>query len=147
MKPLVPLFAILALLIFSSCNLAPYSFPDNGVRPNFQAIDSTRITVKKEFRYLPTLTSYVLPTGDYVPIRSDAGGTYYGSPRGVLVLPATGSFVVEGGIYRRSNPKANYPFAIYIKMPGLGWTLVDLHSMWGLNLNEKIECVPAYEFK
>jgi hypothetical protein len=63
------------------------------------------------------------------------------------VLPATGSFVVEGGIYRRTNPNANYPFAIYIKMPVMGWTFVDLHSMWGLNLNEKIKCIPAYEFK
>lgn len=146
MKTIAPLFTVLALLSLSACNIAPYSFPDNGVRANYQAIDATRITVKNEFRYLPTLTSYVLPAGEYVPIQSDAGGTYYGSPRGILVLAATGGFVVEGGIYRRADPKANYPFAIYIKMPVMGWTFVDLHSMWGLNLNEKIECIPTYVF-
>lgn len=147
MSPRVLLLAISSLLIFSGCNIAPYHFPDDGVKASFQAIDSTRITVKQEFRYSPTLTSYVVPAGECVPIRSDAEGTYYGSPRGILILVATGGFVVEGGIYRRADPKANYPFALFLKMPGGEWSFVDLHSMWGLNLNEKIECVPAHVFK
>jgi hypothetical protein len=146
MKILVPFLALLTTLI-SGCNIAPYRWTDNGKRVAIQAIDSTRITVKEEFRYSPTLTSYVLPAGEYLPVRSDADGTYYESARGILVLATTGGFVVRGGIYRRSDPNANYPFAVYVNMPVLGWTLVDLHSLWGLNLNEKIVCNPPHVFK
>jgi len=147
MKPSTLVYTILAVLLVSGCSIAPYYFPDNGVRADLHAINATHITVKKEFRYSPTLTSYVLPAGEYVPIRSDANGTYYGSPRGILVLPVVGSYVVDGGIYRRSDAKATYQFAIYVNMPIMGWMFWDLHSMWGLNINEKIECLPAYEFK
>jgi hypothetical protein len=146
LKTLISTSAICAFLVCLGCSVAPYTFPDKGVRTDLQAIDLTRITVKAEFRYSPTLTSYVLPAGNYVPIRSDADGTYYESPRGVLVLPVAGSYVVEGGIYRRNNAKANYPFSVYVNMPGMGWTFLELHSMWGLDLNEKIECVPPYAF-
>jgi len=138
---------VLVIALVSGCNVAPYNWPDNGKRMSATAIDATRITVKEEFRYSPTLTSYVLPTGEYLPIRSDAGGTYYASPRGILVLATTGGFVVEGGIYRRSDSRANYQFAVYLKKPALGWTFVDLHSLWGLNLNEKIDCIPPGSFK
>jgi len=144
-KPLSLLVLVVALV--SGCNVAPYNWPDNGQRVAAVAINDTRITVKEEFRYSPTLTSYVLPAGEYLPIRSDAGGTYYSSPRGILVLAATGGFVVEGGIYRRSDPRANYEFAVCVKTPALGWTFVDLHSLWGLNLNEKINCIPPASFK
>ncbi len=146
MKALI-LSLVLLTAITSACNVAPYNWPDNGKRVEVQPIDLTRITVKEEFRYSPTFTSYVLPTGDYLPARSDAGGTYYESPRGILVLPTTGGFVVNGGIYRRNDPNANYPFAIYVNMPATGWSLVDLHSLWGLDLNQKIVCTPPASFK
>jgi len=146
MKKSVSFFALVIAFV-SGCNVAPYSWPDDGKRVEATAIDETRITIKEEFRYSPTLTSYVLPAGEYLPIRSDAGGTYYSSPRGILVLATTGGFVVNGGIYRRSDSKANYQFAVYVNMPALGWAFVDLHSLWGLNLNEKIISSPPYVFK
>ncbi len=146
MKPLIPVLTVFAAIV-SGCNVAPYNWPENGKRVEVHAINSTRIAVKEEFRYSPTLTSYVLPAGEYLPSRSDVGGTYYESARGILVLATTGGFVVNGGIYRRTDPKANYPFAVYVNMPVAGWTLVDLHSLWGLNLNEKVVCDPPYVFK
>ena len=149
MRTIKAIIAVAVVLNFCGCgSVAPYHFPDTGAPADLHAVNATRVTVKKEFRYSPTLTSYVLPEGDYVPVRLAAGGTYYESPRGILVLPAAGSsFLVRGGIYRRNETKTSYPFCVYLYMPVGGLTFVDLHSLWGLNLNEKIECEPVYVFK
>lgn len=132
-----------AAALLSSCSVAPYKYPDTPPRQDLAALDSTRIVVKQEFRYSPTLTSIVFPAGEYVPVKRDAGGIYYESPRGLLILPVAGQgSLVRGGIYRRQDPAAHYQFAVYG-----GITTEPLHSMWGLNLNEKIECMPACQFK
>src|SRR6266566_5572168 len=107
LKAIIP---VLVVLYLCGCgSVAPYHFPDTGAPADLHAVNATRVTVKKEFRYSPTLTSYVLPAGDYVPVGLNAGGTYYESPRGILVLPAAGSsFLVRGGIYRRNKTKTSY---------------------------------------
>jgi len=94
---------ILGILGLFGCNIAPYTFPESGPQKKLQAIDATRIRVKAEFRYLPTFTSYVFPAGEYIPVRADGMGTFYESPRGILVQATTGSFLVRGGIYRASD--------------------------------------------
>jgi hypothetical protein len=127
--------------------VAPYTFPENGPREYLPAINTTRITVKEQFRYLPSFTSYVFPVGEYVPVRKNANGTFYESPKGILVQATTGSFLVRGGIYRANNETQSYPFSFYVYMPMLGLTQFPLHNMWGLNLNEKIVCTPSHEFK
>jgi len=147
MKRLRAATTILGALALFGCNVAPYTFPENGPREDLHAINATRVDVKTEFRYLPSFTSYVFPVGEYVPIRSDTRGTYYESPRGILVQATTGPFLVRGGIYRANNEAQSYPFSLYVFMPGMGLTQLPLHNMWGLNLNEKIECVPPYVFK
>jgi hypothetical protein len=132
-----------AAALLSGCSVAPYKYPDTPPRQDLVPVDSTRIVVKEEFRYSPTLTSIVLPAGEYVPVKKDAGGTYYESPRGLLILPVAGQgSLVRGGIYRRQDPAANYQFNVYG-----GMVTEPLHSMWGLNLNEKVECTPACQFK
>ena len=135
--------AIAGTLCLIGCSVAPYKFPDTPARQDLVAIDSTRVVVKQEFRYTPTLTGVVLPAGEYLPVKRDAVGTYYESPRGLLILPAAGQgFLVRGGIFRRQNTTANYQFDVY------GGTVREpLHNMWGLNLTEKIECTPACQFK
>ena len=98
--------------------------------------------MKKEFRYLPSLTALVLPAGEYLPVRADAGGTFYESPRGILILPVTGTgYVVRGGIYRGNDTTANYQFSVYGS-----FVTQPLHSMWGLDLNEMIACTPKCAF-
>ncbi len=135
--------AIAGTVCVTGCSVAPYKYPDTPARQDLVALDSTRILVKQEFRYTPTLTSVVLPAGEYVPVKRDAVGTYYESPRGLLILPAAGKgLLVRGGIFRRRDTTANYQFDVYG-----GMVREPLHSMWGLNLTEKIECTPACEFK
>src|SRR5579863_8702811 len=95
--------------LLSGCSVAPYKYPDTPPRQDLVPLDSTRIVVKEEFRYSPTLTSIVLPAGEYVPVKKDAAGTYYESPRGLLILPVAGQgSLVRGGIYRRQDPAVNY---------------------------------------
>jgi hypothetical protein len=122
--------------------VAASKFPDTPPRQDLVALDSTRIVVKEEFKYLPTLTAVILPAGEYVPVKRDAEGTYYESRRGVLIQPVAGSgSVVPGGIYRRQNASGDYQFDVYG-----GVIRESLHNMWGLNLNEKVECTPACKF-
>jgi hypothetical protein len=132
-----------AILCLAACSVAPYRFPDTPPRQDLVPIDATRIVVKEEFRYSPTLTSIVLPAGEYAPVKADSAGTYYESPRGLLILPVVGQgIMVRGGIFRLRDATANYQFTVY------GWLDPEpLHNMWGLNLNEKIECTPACAFK
>ena len=132
-----------ALTLFAGCSVAPYKYPDVPPRQDLVALGNTRIFVKQEFRYVPTLTAIVLPAGEYLPVRTDADGTYYESPRGLLVLPAAGAgFLVRGGIYRRLDVSRGYEFSLF------GPPLAEpLHSMWGLSLKGKIECTPACVFK
>lgn len=135
---------ILLSLFMGACSVAPYRFPNDPPRQDLVPVDGTRITVKEEFRYSPTLTSIVLPVGEYLPVKTDAAGTYYESPRGLLILPVAGQgFLVRGGIYRlHTVPERGYEFSVY------GWLLMHpLHSMWGLNLKDKISCSPACSFK
>jgi hypothetical protein len=144
MRAIIGLLAVTAL---ASCSIAPYYFPKTRLRENVVAIDATRVTVKAQFRYSPSLTSYVLPAGEYLPVRRDSMGTYYESPYGVLVLPVVSPFIAPGGIYRRSDTNAHYQFAIYCYYAPESSPMVwDLHSMWGLNLNDKIECSPPFRF-
>jgi hypothetical protein len=132
----------LALLI-SACSALPAKFPESSPRTDLIAIDVTRIRVKDQFKYSPSLTALVLPEGEYIPVKSDRSGTYYQSPRGILVVPVAGApFLVAGGILRRGDPTVNYPFAVY------GGPMAEpLHNMLGLHLDDKIECMPACQFK
>ena len=129
--------------LLSACSVAPYRYPDTPLRQDLVPLDSTRIVVKEEFRYSPTMTSMVLPAGEYIPVKKDAAGTYYESPRGLLILPVAGQgTLVHGGIYRRRDPAVNYQFSVYG-----GMVTEPLHNLRGLNLNEKIACTPACQFK
>src|SRR5579883_2556425 len=144
MRYFVPVVAAIGVIGAAACSVAPYEFPDNPPRHDLVATDATRIVVKQEFRYSPTLTSIVFPTGEYLPVRADSGGTYYESPRGLLILPVAGQgFLVRGGIYRRSSvPERGYEFNAYGE-----FGTQPLHSMLGLNLNERINCTPSCSFR
>ena len=133
----------LAAAYVGGCSVAPYKFPESPPRRDLVALDKSRVTVTSEVRYSPTLTSVVFPAGDYLPVRKTHDGIYYESPRGLLVLPVAGTgFLVSGGIFRRTDSTAPYEFEVY------GVPLAQpLHSMWGLNLNEKISCDPRCQFR
>jgi hypothetical protein len=131
------------VLLISGCSALPAKFPESSPQADLVAINDTRVRVKDQFKYAPTLTTIVLPEGEYVPVKSDGSGTYYQSPRGVLVIPIAGAqFIVAGGIFRSVNPTLTYPFSVYGSL-----SVEPLHNMLGLNLNDKIECTPACQFK
>jgi hypothetical protein len=141
MNKFLALVAITGAVTLAGCSVAPYRFPDTPPR-ELVAIDSTHILVKEQFGYSGRLTSVVFPAGEYLPVRKDATGVYYESPRDVLILPVGGQrSLVRGGIYRRTD-SARHEFAFY------GGPIVKeaLHNLSGLDLNRKIECTPACLF-
>jgi len=120
------------------CSALPQEFPSDASRKSLVPIDTTRIVVREAFKYSPSLTSIVLPADEYVPVRAGSGGTFYESPRGIMIVPVAGSsYLTAGGIYRSSDPAAKNPLSVY--GAPVTW---PLHSVLGLNLKTKIECIP-----
>jgi hypothetical protein len=145
MKKLLQQILILATLILCSCATLPEEWPEN--ESNFKAINSSSIFVKEGFKFSPSLTSYLLPPGQYIPYKEDKRGTYYAAPAKMLISTAGGSFYVEGGIMRKSNPNGGYGMAVFYNNPAFGMMYQDLYSLWGLDLNELIESNPEYIFE
>lgn len=88
----------LAFLLLCGCT----TLPENATC-SFEKcvpIDNTRLIVRQNIDFLPSLTGFRFPAGTYIPVAKDENGTYYRSPRGLfgLGLAVGGSYPV-GGLY------------------------------------------------
>lgn len=133
------LLAFLPMLL--ACSALPQTFPANAARKSLDPINESRVVVKQDLKIAPSLTALVLPADTYVPVRTDRAGTYYESPRGIMLVPVAGApLLVPGGIYRSSDPAQRYQLSIY--GAPITW---PLNVRYGAHLQGVIECTPTCE--
>jgi hypothetical protein len=134
------LFAVFTSLAIA-CSALPQTFPSDAPRRSLVAVDATQIVVKENLKIAPSLTAIVLPADTYIPVRTDHSGTFYESPRGILIVPVVGApFLVSGGLYRTSDASKRYQLSIYGAL--VTW---PLNVRYGARLKGIIECTPTCE--
>jgi hypothetical protein len=103
-KTLLPLLFIAFLF---GCSSEPDHYVPHGENATLQPIDNSRLIVIQDVRYNCASNGYTFPAGTYVPVASDANGTYYQSPRGIHVRVGITFFesTPYGGIYVMREPK------------------------------------------
>src|SRR6266487_4072560 len=109
MKPLVLAFA---LVLVSGCASTPPAA--STVATPAKPIDGSSILIKKDLRFLPSLSDYLLPAGIYLPVSRDAHGVFYQSPTGIAALgPWGGPHYPVGGIYRFRYKDGSIGFKVW----------------------------------
>lgn len=130
-----------SILVLIACNALPEAFPTNAARKALTPLDQSKVVVKRDLKVAPSLTAIVLPADVYVPVRKNATGTFYESPRGILLVPVAGSpSVMAGGIYRSNDPAKRFQLSIY--GAPIMW---PLDVRYGTVLKGNVECTPDCE--
>ena len=133
--------AVAFLSLLSACSAIPHTSPADTPHKELRPIDASRVVLKQDLTIAPSLTAIVLPADEYVPVRADQSGTYYESPRGIMLVPGAGApYLVAGEIYRSSDPAKKYQLSIY--GAPITW---PLNVRYGAHLQGIIECTPTRE--
>jgi len=130
------IFAVATMIVGGCASTPPNAF---NVAPSTKPIDASYIVVKKDLRFLPSLSGYLLPSGMYLPTSRNEHGVYYQSPKGITALgPLGGPHYPMGGIYRFKRKDGSIGLQVWHKTAQGGITTRELNSMIGANLEKNL---------
>ena len=88
----------LIIALLSAC--ASAGNPQAKATPSGYPVSKTSsLELATHFRYMPSLSGYYLPSGEYRAEAEDVNGVFFKAPRGLRSVTLTGSLETTGGIY------------------------------------------------
>ena len=131
---------LISFAFLSGCS----SIPDDtsAIAASIMPIDQTRLEVKKDLTFLPSLSGFYFPAGTYLPVAKDAAGVFYQSPKGIKGLGLGNAYYPVGGIYCFRQNDGLYGLKSWVNKPELN-TLSsrELYDMLGAKFSTEVVLV------
>jgi hypothetical protein len=128
MKTRMLLRAVLAgaLLLAAGCVQSSYpvrsgsQLADNPAERGYDIDMNSVVVLRAHLEYMPSLSGYDLPEGEYRPVKQDADGIYFKAVNPVRSISLGGGMLREGGIYLPKRGSSAAPF-VFVDLPLMGW--------------------------
>jgi hypothetical protein len=132
---------LVSILLLAGCA----SVPDDtsAIAASIVPIDQTRLEVKKDLKFLPSLSGLYFPAGIYLPVVKDGSGVFYQSPKGIKSIGVANAYYPVGGIYRFRRDDGSYGLKSWQNQPKLSWSSSrNLYDMLGANFSVEVVFYP-----
>jgi len=127
---------LVSFLFLAGCASIPED--TSAIAASIIPIDQSRLEVKKDLSFLPSLSGFSFPAGIYLPVAKDATGVFYQSPKGIKGIGVGNAYYPVGGIYRFRNSDGSYGLKSWHGTPKAQYSNRELWDMWGANFSKEV---------
>ncbi len=123
MKGVTQIISVAVALVFIAGCATDGTQPATTASPKpsgYPITGASALQLSADYKFMPSLSGYLLPAGFYEAEREDASGVFFKAPKGTRSLSVAGSAEVEGGIYLPKQNAMGVRGHAYLRLPLVG---------------------------